>query len=190
MGFDAHGVVSDSVEELKNASFPCILNVTVDEICLHYIVCYGYEGGLFLIGDPNSGVNKYTESQLKEKWNGYCLFLQPNSFELKESINKRKREWVFNLVREDWGLLISSLIIGIITTILGLSMTIFSQILVDEILPDRNVEKIIVGLSIVLIVSLCSVLFSALRSKLILTQSKDFNNRVIRFFFKQAIAFA
>lgn len=188
LGFDAHGAIADSLDDLKTASFPCIINATIDNVYLHYLVCYGFENGKFIIGDPNKGVEEYSEIQLKEIWNGYCLFLQPtSSFELSQSIKKRKRKWISSLVREDIGLLVSSLILGIVTTIFGLSMTIFSQKLVDDILPNKNVEKIIVGLSIVFIITLCNVLFSSLRNKLILTQSRDFNNRVIRFFLSKLL---
>lgn len=188
LGFDARGVVADDVDDLKNADFPCILNVRVDETLLHYVICYGYENGHFVIGDPGIGIKEYTGSQLKEIWNGYCLLLQPtSSFELSDNIKKRKRNWIYSLIRDDLGLLITSLIIGVVTTVIGLSMTLFSQILVDDILPNKNVDKIIAGLSIVLIATLCGVFLSALRSKLILTQNRDFNNRVINFFLSKLL---
>ena len=188
IGFEAQGVVADGVDELKEADYPCILNVQKENIFLHYIVCYGYENGYFIIGDPGSGIKEYTESELKEIWNGYCLLLQPtSSFELSDNIKKRKWNWIYSLIRDDLGLLISSLIIGVVTTVIGLSMTLFSQILVDDILPNKNLDKIIAGLSIVLIITLCGVLLSALRSKLILTQNRDFNNRVIRFFLSKLL---
>lgn len=188
MGFEAQGVVADGVDELKEADYPCILNVQIENIFLHYVVCYGYENGHFLIGDPGCGIKEYTESELKEIWNGYCLLLQPtSSFELSDNIKKRKWNWIYSLIRDDLGLLISSLIIGVVTTVIGLSMTLFSQILVDDILPNKNLDKIIAGLSIVLIITLCGVLLSALRSKLILTQNRDFNNRVIRFFLSKLL---
>ncbi|MBO6077596.1 MAG: peptidase domain-containing ABC transporter [Bacteroidaceae bacterium] len=188
MGFEAQGVVADGVDELKEADYPCILNVQIENIFLHYVVCYGYENGQFLIGDPGCGIKEYTESELKEIWNGYCLLLQPtSSFELSDNIKKRKWNWIYSLIRDDLGLLISSLIIGVVTTVIGLSMTLFSQILVDDILPNKNLDKIIAGLSIVLIITLCGVLLSALRSKLILTQNRDFNNRVIRFFLSKLL---
>ena len=188
IGFEANGVVADSVDDIKNECLPCILNVKVDNLLLHYVVCYAYENGHFVIGDPGYGVKDYSETELKQIWNGYCLLLKPSStFEKSESIKKRKKEWVLRLIHDDWGLLLSSLVIGLFTTILGLSMTIFSQILVDDILPNKNQDKIIVGLSLVFIVTLLGVILSALRSRLILTQSKEFNNRVIRFFLSKLL---
>lgn len=188
IGFDANGVVADSVDDLKNSCLPCILNVRIDNLLLHYVVCYAYENGRFIIGDPGYGVKDYSESELKQIWNGYCLLLKPSStFEKSESIKNRKKEWVLNLIHDDWGLLLSSLIIGLVTTVLGLGMTLFTQILVDDILPNKNHEKIIVGLSLVFLVTLLGVFLSALRGRLILTQTKDFNNRVIRFFLSKLL---
>lgn len=184
MGFEADGVQFESTKELIDYGKPCVLSVIIDKVLQHYVVCLGFENGKFIIGDPANGVIELSEGELSDIFTLNSLILEPSdSFERKESILKKKKAWIFRLIRNDYGLLASSLVIGIVTTVLGMAMTLFSQKLIDEILPERDKLKLIVGLLFVLFLTLSSVLLSAVRSKLLMTQRKDFDNRIIRFFF-------
>ena len=147
-------------------------------------MCYGYENGRFIISDPGKGVNEMTEEELSEIWTKKCLLLEPNaSFVKKETISGKKKTWIRDLLREDYGLLGASIAIGLVIAILGMVMAVFSQKLVDDVLPSHNTTKLVAGIILVLILLLAKVAISALRSKLLITQSRNFNNRIIRFFF-------
>lgn len=188
MGFDADGVKFDNIDEIKSFGQPCVIAVIINRIIQHYLVCYGYKNGKFIISDPAKGVVEMTDEELSRICTLYCLILKPNEqFEYKESISKKKKSWVLGLVREDYGLLFSSLIIGIVTTVMGMAMTLFSQKLIDNILPAKDTLQLIAGLSAVLTLTLFSVLLSAMRSKLLIAQRKNFNNRIIRFFFNKML---
>lgn len=188
VGFDADGVKFDSLDEMRSFGQPYILSVIIDNVLQHYVVCFGYDKDKFIIGDPAKGIVEMSDDELLGISNLTCLILQPTAcFESKKTIIKKKKTWIHNLVRKDYGLLTSSLVIGTITTILGMAMTVFSQKLIDEILPDKDKLKLIVGLTTVLLIMLFGVLLSAVRSKLLLVQRKDFDNRIIRFFFSKML---
>lgn len=188
MGFNSDGVKIDDIDELRIHNHPCILAVVAEQIFTHYLVCYGYKNGKYIIGDPAKGIVEMKNEELCKIFTFNCLTLEPNKqFEYKESISKKKKSWIIGLVHEDYGLLFSSLVIGIITTMMGMAMTLFSQKLIDDILPAKDTLKLIVGLCAVLCLTIFSVLLSALRSKLLITQRKDFNNRIIRFFFNKML---
>lgn len=188
MGFDAMGAKANGIDDLINHGKPCVLSVVTEQNTSHFIVCYGYENGAFLISDPAKGVIDIAVDELSKLWTNNCLILEPNDgFEKKSSIKYRKRSWIMSFIRDDYGLFFSSVVIGLVSATLGLSMSIFSQSLVDDILPSKDVVKLSVGLSVVFLLIIFNTLISAIRSKLLITQSRDFNNRIIMFFFRKLL---
>lgn len=188
MGFDAQGAEANGIADLIEHGKPCILAVVTEKVLSHYIVSYGYKDNLFVIGDPAKGVVEMTASELEQIWTKKCLLLEPNDrFIKKEEISAKKKSWVTQLIREDLALLGASVAIGLLIAILGMAMAVFSQRLADDVLPSRNATKLIVGTVLVLILLLAKVILSALRSKLLITQSLNFNNRIIHFFFEKLL---
>ena len=184
MGFDAQGAEANGILDLIEHGKPCILSVIIDKVLSHFVVCYGYENGHFIISDPGKGIIEMTEEELSEIWTRKCLLLEPNvNFVKKETISKKKITWIQDLLREDYGLLGASVAIGVVIAVLGMVMAVFSQKLVDDVLPSHNTTKLVAGIILVFVLLLARVVVSALRSKLLITQSRNFNNRIIRFFF-------
>ncbi len=184
MGFDAQGAEANGIPDLIEHGKPCILAVVIDKVLSHFVVCYGYENARFIISDPGKGVVEMTEQELSDIWTRKCLLLEPNAdFVKKEAVTGKKKSWIQELLREDYGLLGASVAIGLVIAVLGMVMAVFSQRLVDDVLPSRDTTKLVAGIILVLMLLLAKVVISALRSKLLITQSRNFNNRIIRFFF-------
>lgn len=184
MGFDAQGAEAEGFQDLIEHGKPCVLAVIIEKKMSHFVVCYGYENNRFIISDPGEGVKEMTAEELTEIWTRKCLLLEPNArFVKRETMSGKKKSWILDLLREDYGLLGASVAIGLVITVLGMVMAVFSQRLVDDVLPSHNTTKLVAGIVLVLILLLAKVVISALRSKLLITQSRNFNNRIIRFFF-------
>ena len=184
MGFDAQGAEANGILDLIEHGKPCILAVIIDKVLSHFVICYGYENERFIISDPGKGVVEMTEQELSDTWTRKCLLLEPNThFVKKETVIGKKKSWVQDLLRDDYGLLGASVAIGLVIAVLGMVMAVFSQRLVDDVLPSHNTTKLVAGIILVLVLLLAKVVISALRSKLLITQSRNFNNRIIRFFF-------
>ena len=64
-----------------------------------------------------------------------------------------------------------------------MAMAIFSQKLIDDILPSKDFTKLITGIILVAFLLLVRVLFTALRDYFLIRQTKDFNNRIIDSFY-------
>src|SRR5690606_6288202 len=64
IGFDAKGYEADT-ESLKTLGHPSILHTITSKNRQHYIICYGYENGKFVVGDPGWGITYYSETELK-----------------------------------------------------------------------------------------------------------------------------
>ncbi|WP_340155370.1 cysteine peptidase family C39 domain-containing protein [uncultured Winogradskyella sp.] len=184
LGFTAQGNQAD-LQAIIDHKEPLILHVVIEEHLQHYIICYGYQNNKFIIGDPAKGIIYLTKEELEAIWKSKsCLTLTPNdSFIKSKSQDKNKKEWFLKLVKEDSKLISFSVLLGLGIAILGMAMAIFSQKLIDDILPSKDFNKLITGIILVAFLLLVRVLFTALRDFFLITQSKDFNNRFILLFF-------
>ncbi len=76
---------------------------------------------------------------------------------------------------------------GLGIAILGMAMAIFSQKLIDNILPSKDFNKLITGIALVAFLLLIRVLFTALRDYFLIRQTKDFNNRIVDNFYSSLL---
>lgn len=184
VGFEAEGNEAD-INALIDHGEPLILHVLIDKKFQHYLVSYGFENTMFVIGDPAKGIVYYTKEELEKIWNSKkCLTLKPNkSFQIKENIKQLKREWIVNLIKDDYGILGISIVIGIAISALGMVMAVFSQKLIDVILPSKDLPKLFLSIGLVAFLMIVRVGFASLRQYMLITQSKQFNNRIIDSFY-------
>ncbi|PIV97600.1 MAG: peptidase C39 [Flavobacteriaceae bacterium CG_4_10_14_3_um_filter_31_253] len=188
LGFTAQGNEAD-IQAVIDHKELLILHVVIQERLQHYLVCYGYEKDKFIIGDPAKGIATYTKEQLNTIWKSKtCLTLSPNSDFIKtETQNKNKKQWFLKLLKEDYRLISFSVLLGLGIAILGMAMAIFSQKLIDDILPSKDFNKLITGIALVAFLLLVRVLFTALRDFFLIRQTKDFNNRIVDSFYSSLL---
>lgn len=187
MGLEAKGFEAE-ISHLKELKEPVILHVLVDGKREHFIVCYGYQDK-FLIGDPGWGITEYGETELEAIWKSKTLLqLKPTEkFVQNDGIANEKWLWFKEMVHQDIPILVVSAFVGIIVAILGLSTAIYSQKLIDEYLPDKNLEKIYIGLGLLACLLLIRSALSYVRGILMVRQSKDLNERVISNFINKIL---
>ena len=188
IGFDAEGMEADSVENLKtDVGEPVMLHVLIDNRLQHYVVCYGWDARAqtFLIGDPAQGVITYTTDELAAIWpSRILLVLKPNdTLRQQTDETKARRKWLLSIVQDDAPLLSIATGLGIATAGLGLSTAIFSQKLIDEILPKHDTKRLVLGLSLLAFLLVARAVVGYLRGFLLNRQSRDFNNRIINKFY-------
>lgn len=186
LGFDADGMEADTVDNLREISHPAILHVTLDNKFLHYLVFYGFdENNRAIIGDPAEGLVLYSKDELNNAWQSKSLLkLVPNqNFQKVSNLNGKKREWFVNLIKDDINILLLALVIGVFISMLGLSTAIFSQKLIDDILPSGNKYDLLFGLVIFTILLIARGFLNYLRGIFLIQQAADFNNRIIQIFY-------
>lgn len=188
LGFNSQGNEAD-IQAVINHKEPLILHVVIEERLQHYVICYGYKDNKFIIGNPAKGITSYTKDELETIWKSKaCLTLTPNiDFVKKETQNKDKKQWFLKLLKEDYRLISFSVLLGLGMAILGMAMAIFSQKLIDDILPSKDFNKLITGITLVACLLLVRVLFTALRDYFLIRQTKDFNNRIIDSFYSSLL---
>lgn len=187
LGMEAEGFEAD-LQSLKDCKDLTILHVIIDQRLQHYILCYGYDAATdtFHIGNPSEPkTEKITTEELMEIWQSKALLLlKPTEAIVKVQENKKEKwTWLVSFIREDLDLLGIALALGIAIAVLGLSTAIFSQKLIDDILPAQELGKLLTGCVLLFFLLLVKSLFSYLRSLFLIRQSKDFNIRIIDFFY-------
>lgn len=184
IGFTAQGNEAD-IQAVIDHKEPLLLHVVIEEKLQHYVVCYGFENNQFVIGDPGKGIVLYTKEELEKIWlSKSCLTLTPNSSFVKATETKKsKKKWFLKLLKEDKQLLSISVVLGVGIAILGMAMSVFSQKLIDDILPSQNTAKLVSGIALLTFLLLVRIGFTTLRELMLIRQSKDFNNRIIDSFY-------
>lgn len=191
IGFDADGCEAD-VKALIEHGEPVILHVIIDQKHEHYVICYSYHYHIdskFLIGDPAKGLEYWTQEELEKAWvSKTCLTLKPNKyFEKKEKTNSEKKQWLLNLVKEDQEAIYTIIVLGVVFTLLGMSMSIFSQKLIDDILPKKKLNVLLLSIGFLSFLLFARVIIQALREFYIIKQSKEFNQRINKNFFSSLL---
>ncbi|HFK5575280.1 peptidase domain-containing ABC transporter [Elizabethkingia miricola] len=188
IGFDAEGCEAD-IKALVEHGEPVILHVIMDEKYEHYVVCYYYENNKFCIGDPARGIIYWSKEELEQYWRTKtCLTLKPNTDFIKtEYTNKAKKEWLFNLLKKDQEAIYTIIVLGVVLTLLGMSMSIFSQKLIDDILPQRKLKVLMLSIAFLGFLLFARVAIQALRDLYIVKQNKSFNERINYSFFSSLL---
>jgi ATP-binding cassette subfamily B protein len=192
VGCTAEGCEADMAALIEHPT-PVILHVVIDKQLQHYVVCFGTtikNGQLqFIIGDPAKGITYLSEADLDAIWQSKtCLTLEPNdTFKKASAIINEKKQWIKQLIKEDTPLLAIAAGIGVAIAVLGIVMSLFSQRLIDDILPKKNFTKLNLGVALVLLLLFAKEGLSALRQYFLFRQSKDFNTRIISSFYSKLL---
>ncbi|MGF1926009.1 MAG: peptidase domain-containing ABC transporter, partial [Bacteroidia bacterium] len=167
------------------------MHVVIEDNLQHYIICYGYDAslGLFIVGDPGKGLAKLDETELNRIWQSKTLLQLKanNSFVFEKEQQNAKWLWFKQLIKDDLNILTITMILGVLATILNLATAIFSQKLIDKILPSGDQKKLITSLILLFLVLLIRAGLSFMRQHFLLLQSKDFNSRIVGSFFKALV---
>lgn len=165
-----------TTSHLKQVKQLSILLFEVDQID-HFVLFFGFSRGVFHIGDPMDGYYPLSESELKEKWpSGKLLLLEPEpQFSKANSINNERKQWFFSLLREHRAFLLVVFLLGVAVTILGLFTAIFTQKLIDVLIPNANLEKLLIGLISWGVLFLITIFLNYLRNVFLATNSLRIN---------------
>ncbi len=189
-GMKAEAYQVDNLTEFKeNATFPCILHVIPNQKLEHYVVCTGLENGLFHITDPATGFEKWTEEMLLQKWKSrVVLLLQPGpSFRFTAGINRKTTPWFVSMIRPDFPVLLASVLFGAFVAVLGMATAVFSQKLVDVIIPAQKMSSLWAGIFFLLILLTARSGLNFIRSGFLVNQSREFNNRLTGHFLERLL---
>ena len=189
-GFNARGAQAENMDSLKEVQHPCILHITVDEKILHYVVCYpGQHKDGYLVGDPAKGVIRVGKEELNRLWKTKnVLLLEPGEkLATWQQQKQKKLGWLWRIIKADVHLLYIAIILGLAAAVFNLSTAVFSQELIDRILPAKDKGKLFTGLLLLGFLLVMKTVFSCLRQSLLNRQGYQFNTRLTGGFYSSIL---
>lgn len=178
-----------TLEDIKTLKDPFIIHIE-QEGFLHYILCFGYDSKKgFTIIDPALGAQVYSEKELLNVWkSGYILVIKRNTnIPLAKTQKRAYFKWVLDMMKADASYYISAVFLGVIIALLNMSTLVFTEKLIDVVLPSRSLELLFKTLAIWFVLLITTSLLGYVRSVVLIQQAYNFNVRVFRYFFKRLL---
>jgi len=159
LGFTTKGVRGEA-EALPTVPLPAIAHCLIDRRLLHYVVLVGWTPKHAEVMDPAVGrVEKWSHEKFKSVWTGVLILLAPgDSFQPGDhTVSPWQRLW--NLLQPHKGVFVQALVGAVVTTVLGLAMSVYVQKIVDHVIPDGNWQLLnLLGVSMLIILGFKLVL--------------------------------
>jgi ATP-binding cassette, subfamily C, bacteriocin exporter len=188
IGFNAQGAQANTIDDLKEIKFPCILHTAIENF-EHYIVFYDWNGRRFLLGDPGKGLIEMTEEELSITWKSKVVLLLQSSEQL-EGHKQRYRnrwQWLFLIAKNYTTPLVITVFMGFIISLLSLSTAIFSQKLVDRLLNNPDITKLYVSLGLLALLLFLKCIMNYMRGYILALQAKSFNMDITTSFYQKLL---
>lgn len=164
LGFASQAVRVDREGFLSEYTLPTIANIVTKEGLSHFVVIFKITDKYVILGDPAKDLIRIEIDEFYKTFTGAMLILKPN----QEFIaGKAKNEKVFDryikLLLPQKKLFAYSILTSILLTVLGIVSSLFNKILMDEILPYRLKNTLLMVLIIFALLSVTQVVIGFVR---------------------------
>jgi ATP-binding cassette subfamily B protein len=183
LGFVTRGVRVTG-EPVQRQSLPAIVHWGG----FHFVVLYKIDGRKAWIADPAIGLRRLTRKEFDASFTGFMLLLEPTDrlLEVPEAKTSFRR---FLLQLEPYvPLLIEIALASLILDVLGLAAPLFTQTIVDKVIPHNNGRLLHVMLAGMLILSVFRIGAQAARGYLVANLSMRLDLKMLLKFYHHALA--
>jgi ATP-binding cassette subfamily B protein len=189
LGFEAQGVEATEVSSLQSLQHPCILHIITKESRTHYIVFYKWNGTHYIVGDPAKGILHLSAEELNELWKRKIILLLTPTEKIEQhaSAHVSRWNWFLPIVKKFLPAFSIIAVLGLIVSALNLSTAIFSQLLVDKLLPNHQLQKIIISIIALAGLLLLKSMLNYVRGFIVAQQSRKFNIELVSGFFSRLL---
>lgn len=121
----------------------------------HWVVLYEVGERSVRIGDPAKGIRRLDRSEFEERWTGYAVVFEPTPAFDDVPEAKPSYTWILPFLRPHYGTLVKAALLALLAAGLELVIPIFTQVVVDDALPDKDRSLLFVilgGLVLVLLI--------------------------------------
>jgi ATP-binding cassette subfamily B protein len=158
-----------SKENIDKVPLPAIAHLLIKGKWYHFVVVYKAGREYVRIMDPASGsFIKKNKKEFFEEWTGILLILAPGDDFEKKVLSIPATAKLAGLFKSFWPIMTQSLVGAILYSLLGITVSIYVEKLVDVIIPSGNKNLLNLASIIVVIILLTRVLTGYLKSLLVL----------------------
>ncbi|HQT23042.1 MAG: peptidase C39 [Sphingobacteriales bacterium 17-39-43] len=187
LGFEAKGV-KGTFESLFKIPLPAIAHIIVNAQLHHYVVIYKINKHKISIMDPADGkllVKKLND--FREEWTGVLILLAPDDSFVHGNQKISLYTRFYKLLLPHHAVLVQALFGALIYTLLGLSMSIFVQKIVDFVLVDGNRNLLNLMSAGMFIILFLQIFIGTLKSIFIIRTGQMIDARLILGYYKHLL---
>ncbi|CAM3624877.1 peptidase domain-containing ABC transporter [Erysipelothrix urinaevulpis] len=172
--FNVKAIKTTTDDLTSDLTLPAIAHVKTKEGLNHFVVIHRITKNQdFIIADPAKDVSKQSKEEFNAWFSGVLIVLTPTSEFEKATLKDKSMFEVFKLlILPQKKLLITTIIMSLILSLLGILSSLFSKILMDEIIPFQLKKSLLLFLVFFILVSLIQNLLSAFRQHVLLFLSR------------------
>lgn len=154
MGFQAKAVRANP-ELIRQIPLPSIAHVLLENGLQHFVVLYRISEHQLIYMDPGTGTLVKTKPDAFTKiWSGVLLLLEPSIAVSGSAFTISTKQRLYHLLYSNRSLLLQGFMGALVYTILGLSVSIYIQKLVDTVFVDGDLGLLNL-ISMMMILLLC-----------------------------------
>lgn len=170
-------------------TFPAILQIKNDLGQNHFVVLHRINRNhRFLVADPARGMLEMSRDEIEEVYQGIALFMVPNSdFEKGKLKGKGLLELFGTLIFSQKGLVATVILASFILSIIGILSSLFSKVIMDEVIPYGLKNSLYLFLIVFGVVSFLQSLLSAFRQHILLFLSRKIDIPVLMGYYDHII---
>ncbi len=184
LGFQAKAAKGPA-DSLAKIPLPAIAHVMVRNGLHHFVVIYKVTKKYVLMMDPGDGqMHKKAITEFTKEWTGVLVLLLPdeNFTPGNQKISNAKRFW--QLIRPHSGIMLQALMGAVIYTLLGLSVSIYMQKIIDFVIPDGNLRLLNLLSVAMVVILLFEICIGAFKTLLGLQTGQHIDARLILGYYK------
>ena len=186
---EGHAYKSSPCYTLKNLSgipTPSILHFKNSQGWLHFVVLYKITSTHLHIMDPSDGeIHKITENEFRNLWTGYLITLRPTPGFTRGDRTTPVWRRLYRLLSLHKDEIIPSIAGSAIYVILGLSLPLYLQFVIDKAIPQKDTAALTSSTLIVATIILLSLFIGYIRSELIIRGGIKMDGTLIMEYIKQ-----
>ena len=142
LGMEARSVRA-SKSKLDRLPLPAIVHWEGN----HWVVLYAVNDGHVRVSDPARGLRKIPRDEFEEKWSGYASLLAPTERLAQVPESKPSLGWLKPFIRPHFRAIAVAFALACIVAGLTLMLPILTQVVVDQVLPDKDLNLLYVILA-------------------------------------------
>ncbi|MFG6379631.1 MAG: peptidase domain-containing ABC transporter [Lachnospiraceae bacterium] len=173
LGFVCQAVRVDREGFLSRYSLPAIANVVTKEGLSHFVVVFKVSEKYVVVGDPAKDLMRMETEEFYKNFTGAMLILKPsNGFSGGKVKGQKMMERFIKLLLPQKKLFAYSILASILLTILGIVSSLFNKIIMDEILPYKLKNTLLLVLIIFAVIAITQSVIDFVRQWLMLYLSQ------------------
>ncbi|WP_035397768.1 peptidase domain-containing ABC transporter [Exiguobacterium sp. OS-77] len=186
LGFEAKTIRVNKDEFVTPFTVPAIAHVVTKEGISHFVVIHKISNSTVTYLDPAKGKVKESVEEFWECFTGVLLLLIPGYEFSNQSYSDEKSLLLqfIKLLKPQKKLFIYSILASIFLTIFGIASSLFSKILIDDLIPGQSSSQLQIFVLFFLCIGLSQTILSFVRQHMLLYLSQKIEMPLLLNYFK------